>query len=132
MQALLAPIPHAGNFNVVDDVHENDPLRFTVIQDDSSSIVSAEKAIVQAQPLMAEAINDRVAAPAGRVPTTVDEALRLAIKLAVDAGEYDRVLALTNILRDARLGQAVVEATRQSLTSSPPVLNEPIEPTTVN
>jgi hypothetical protein len=33
------------------------------------------------------------------VPVTSDDALRLAIKLASDAGEYDRAGALLDILR---------------------------------
>jgi hypothetical protein len=33
------------------------------------------------------------------VPTTSDGALRLAIKLAVDAGEYERAAALLEVLR---------------------------------
>jgi hypothetical protein len=32
-------------------------------------------------------------------PTTSEEALKLAIKLAVDAGEYDRATALLEVAR---------------------------------
>ena len=69
-----------------DDVSEDDPPRFTVIQDDSSSIVSA-------QPLVTEATKERIATST-RCPTMVDEALRLAVKLAVDGGDYDGAATL--------------------------------------
>jgi hypothetical protein len=37
------------------------------------------------------------------VPTTVDEALRLAVKLAVDGGNYQCAAEVLNILRRVRL-----------------------------
>ena len=44
---------------------------------------------------------EAAAAPdeAKEVPTTSGDALRLAIKLAVDAGEYERAAALLDLLR---------------------------------
>lgn len=38
-------------------------------------------------------------AESGAVPTTVKAALRLAVKLAVDAGDFDRATALLGMLR---------------------------------
>ncbi len=37
--------------------------------------------------------------PESTAPTTADEALRLAIKLAVDAGDYDRAAALLDVAK---------------------------------
>jgi hypothetical protein len=37
----------------------------------------------------------------GHVPTTVDEALRLAVKLAVDGGNYECAAEVLNILKRA-------------------------------
>ena len=35
----------------------------------------------------------------GRVPTTVDEALRLAVKLALDGGDYERAAEVLGVLK---------------------------------
>jgi hypothetical protein len=39
------------------------------------------------------------AAASSEVPATSEDALRLAIKLAVDAGEYERAAAVLDVLR---------------------------------
>jgi hypothetical protein len=42
-----------------------------------------------------------------QVPTTSDDALRLAVKLAVDAGEFDRAAAVLDVLRHTAVGETV-------------------------
>ena len=69
-----------------------DPACFAVIRDDSSGNVSDER------PNGARAVPD-VEAVTGPAPTTADEALRLAIKLAVDAGDYERAGALLDVAK---------------------------------
>jgi hypothetical protein len=46
-------------------------------------------------------------------PATVDDAIKLAIKLAVDAGEYDRAAALLHVAR--RASQPASEAPLDSV-----------------
>ncbi len=49
--------------------------------------------------LVDEGPTRRAAARADRSPTSSDEALKLAIKLAVDAGEYERAAALLDVAK---------------------------------
>jgi hypothetical protein len=63
-----------------------------VQHDDSSRIVTAH----EARPYGA---SDGVDLRRPSVPTSVDDALRLAIRLAVEAGDYDRAAALLAIAR---------------------------------
>jgi len=44
-------------------------------------------------------VTARDAVAVGPTPTTSDEALKLAIKLAVDAGEYERAAALLDVVK---------------------------------
>ncbi len=46
----------------------------------------------------ATSVEARTARPAD-APTSVDDALRLAIKLAVDGGDYDRAAALLDVAK---------------------------------
>jgi hypothetical protein len=69
-----------------DDDH--DPLGFTVLQDDSSRNVTKQD--VECNGL------------AQQVPTSSEGALRLAINLAIDAGEYDRAAAILDVLKRTR------------------------------
>jgi hypothetical protein len=61
-----------------------------VRQDDSSRSVTGNRA---------EGIESAAAVP--EVPSTSDAALRLAVKLAVDAGEYERAAAIVEVLMRA-------------------------------
>jgi hypothetical protein len=81
-----------------------DPACFTVRQDDSSRNVTEKCAVckgpdsvplVEIHPQVGEAIDSRDPAP-----TTSGQALHLAIKLAVDAGEYEQAAALLDIARN--------------------------------
>ena len=68
---------------------------FTVRQDDSSGNVRR---------LCAEctgSLPSSRSAASLEVPATSEEALRLAIKLAVDAGEYERAAGVLDVLRRA-------------------------------
>jgi hypothetical protein len=69
-----------------------DPACFTVPQDDSSGNVT---------PARAECTHasEGVDASPKVAPMSADEALRLAIKLAVDAGDYERAAALLSVLK---------------------------------
>jgi hypothetical protein len=76
---------------------------FTVIQNDSSRKVTDKRAECNApdsvprpeiHPQVGASVDARYAAP-----TTSGEALHLAIKLAVDAGEYEQAAALLDVAR---------------------------------
>jgi hypothetical protein len=45
-----------------------------------------------------------------RVPVTSDDALRLAVKLAVDAGEYERAAGVLDELRRTSTGRLSVQS----------------------
>jgi hypothetical protein len=62
-----------------------------------------------------EQLGARGDAAGPEVPTTSDEALRLAVKLAIDAGEYDRAAAVVDLLRrtSARGTVTSIAATRE-------------------
>ncbi len=83
-----------------------DPACFTVIRDDSSGNVS------DGGPNGARAGRD-VEAVTGPASMTADEALRLAIKLAVDAGDHERAGALPD----------VAKRTTQNVASVTPLLS---------
>jgi hypothetical protein len=69
-----------------------DPACFTVPRNDSSGNVT---------PARAECTHasEGAGAPPKQAPMSADEALRLAIKLAVDAGDYERAAALFSVLK---------------------------------
>jgi hypothetical protein len=71
----------------------SDPACITVHSDDSSRSVT-EKAVEYTEPP-----NPGQGVGGSQVPTTSDDALRLAVKLAVDAGEFDRAAAVLDVLR---------------------------------
>ena len=73
---------------------DRDPRCFTVRRDDSSGNVTETGAECTCA--------SRVAASSSeRIPTSVDDALRLAIKLVIDAKDYDRAGALLEMLKRA-------------------------------
>ena len=78
--------------------HDRDSACFTVRQDDSSRNVTEKH--VEGKDILPPA--ETAASP--QVPATSDGALRLAIKLAVDAGEYERAGALLDVLSTPRRG----------------------------
>jgi hypothetical protein len=82
---------------------DRDSARFTVIQNDSSRKVTDKRVDckgpdsvppLEIHPEVATAVDARSSAP-----TTSGEALHLAIKLAVDAGEYERAAALLEVAK---------------------------------
>jgi hypothetical protein len=72
---------------------DRDPACFTVLQDDSSRKVTGN----DAECTGSSTVPETTARSQG--PVTSDEALRLAVKLAVDEGDLDRVAALVEVLR---------------------------------
>jgi hypothetical protein len=68
---------------------DRDLPRLPLLPDDSSRNVTA-KAAEYSEPRVADH-----QAP----PTTTDDAIKLAIKLAVDAGEYERAAALLDVAK---------------------------------
>jgi hypothetical protein len=80
---------------------DRDPACFTVRQDDSSRIVTRESAECTCG---ASGSKHRTSA----VPANADEALRLAIKLAVDAGEFERASALLEVINSTVPKEATV------------------------
>ena len=79
-----------------------DPACFMGIRDDSSGNVTDERPNGEGAGRDVEAIT-------GPAPMTADEALRLAIKLAVDAGDYERAGALLDVAK--RTTQKVASVT---------------------
>jgi hypothetical protein len=87
------------------DVEEGDRDQacFPVHRDDSSRNVTA----MSAEPTASRDVGwdgaeNRARPPDFKcepAPTTIDDALRLAIRLAVDAGEYDRAVTLIDLAR---------------------------------
>jgi hypothetical protein len=84
-----------------------DPACFTLRQDESSPSVT-EKRAVRTDPRgpVGACARSQVApeveltsSPREAPPTTSDDALRLAIKLAVDAGEYHRASELLDVAK---------------------------------
>jgi hypothetical protein len=65
---------------------------FTARQDDSSPIVTEKRAERNDPAAM-------LASGSAHTPMTSDEALRLAIKVAVDAGDYDRATMLIDVAK---------------------------------
>src|SRR5260370_42502046 len=74
---------------------DRDPPCITVRRDDSSRNVPAPRAGCPCSSRAAESLSN------GLSPTSTspDDALRLAIKVALDAGDYDRTSTLLEILR---------------------------------
>jgi hypothetical protein len=70
---------------------DRDSPCFPVRQDDSSRNVTEERA----------ECNPPGAAHAEPSPSTSDDAIKMAIKLAVDAGEYERAAALLDVAKRA-------------------------------
>jgi hypothetical protein len=68
-----------------------DPACFTALQNDSSGIVND----VRAECITAVGERDRAART---IPAAVESALRIAIKLAVEAGEYGCAKALLQLI----------------------------------
>ncbi len=72
-----------------DEIGDNvvcDPACFTVHQDESSRNVASETEVMMTRSPM---------------PTSSDEAIRLAIKMAVGAGEFERATMLIGVLKNA-------------------------------
>ena len=74
---------------------ESDLAWFSVLPDDSSRIVTGNGAACA----VANCCGDGPGVKARREPMNADEAVRLAVKLAVDAGEYEKAAALVEVLR---------------------------------
>ena len=97
-ESLRQDAPHEGRRD-----SDPDPPCFTVRRDDSSRNVTDED----------EEYNETIAAPAPirqrplALPVTSDEALRLAIKLAIDENEFERARELLDIL-DRKSASATV------------------------
>jgi hypothetical protein len=72
-----------------DATPDRDPPCFPVSPDDSSRIVTAKRA----------ECNPAGEAPAEPPPATSEDAIKVAIKLAVDAGEYERAAALLDVAK---------------------------------
>lgn len=85
-EALRHDAPHRAG-----EDPDRDPPCFTVLQDDSSRNVTEN--VVEC--MQFEPVSNVPPEP----PAASDDALRLAIKLAVDAGEYDRASGLLDVLR---------------------------------
>jgi hypothetical protein len=85
---------------------DHDPACFTVHRDDSSRNVTAESGErADSRDVAGDAAPNGIGSVDARgalVPTTSDEALRLAIKLAVNAGEYERAAALLEVAKRTR------------------------------
>jgi hypothetical protein len=82
---------------------DRDPGCFSLLQDDSSRNVT-EKPVEHTDLCdLGGGAPEHEVGPAddrgARAPTTSDQALRLAIKLAVDAGEYERAATLVEVAR---------------------------------
>jgi hypothetical protein len=95
---VAAPCTHHDSVTI-----DRDPACFTVIQNDSSRKVTEKRAEcmgpdsipqVEIHPQVATAVDAQSVAP-----TTSGEALHLAIKLAVDSGEYERAAALLEVAK---------------------------------
>ncbi len=71
------------------DGGDRDPRGLPLLPDDSSRNVTAKAA----------ECNEASASPSEPSPTTCDDAIKLAIKLAVDAGEYERAAALLEVAK---------------------------------
>jgi hypothetical protein len=71
---------------------DRDPACFTVRQDDSSGNVTETGAECTCASRVAEPRSEQA-------PASVDEALRLTIKLAIDAEDYDRASAVLEVLK---------------------------------
>jgi hypothetical protein len=93
-----------------------DSACFTVIQNDSSRKVTEKRAdcketdsvpLLEIHPQVGPSVDACYAAP-----TTSGEALHLAIKLAVDAGEYEQAAALLDVARST-----TAEAGPQEMTA---------------
>jgi hypothetical protein len=74
---------------------ESDLAWFSVLPDDSSRIVTGN-GVASAG---ANFGGDGLGVNGGREPMSADKAVRLAVKLAVDAGEYEKAAALVEVLR---------------------------------
>jgi hypothetical protein len=80
---------------------------FPVLSDDSSGNVTEKRAERSDPPLAAETdarrqVRPEVEPPTAErepSPTTSDDAIKVAIKLAIDAGEYDRAAALLDVVK---------------------------------
>ena len=72
---------------------KSDHACFSVPSDDSSGIVTEKRAECTDRETGEQAAAER------EVPRTSDDALRLAIKLAIDAGEYERAAVVLGELR---------------------------------
>jgi hypothetical protein len=83
-------------------------------QDDSSGNVTAKNGErSDARDVAGEVVRREVRPADARgalAPTTSDEALRLAIKLAVDAGQYERAASLIEVARRTTAKPASVTA----------------------
>jgi hypothetical protein len=93
---------------------DRDPGCFSLLQDDSSRNVT-EKPVEHTDLCdLGGGAPEHEVGPAddrgARAPTTSDQALRLAIKLAVDAGEYERAATLIDAARRTTAKPASVTA----------------------
>ena len=87
----------------VGNVTPHDPPCFTVLRDDSSRNVVEKHVEYKQLGLSLPPIPNT----SPQAPLTSDDALRLAIKLAIDAGEYERAGTVLDILRRATASAAV-------------------------
>jgi hypothetical protein len=101
---------------------DRDPGCFSLLQDDSSRNVTAKSAERTDARDPAGGSPERVVGPAddrgAHAPTTSDQALRLAIKLAVDAGEYERAATLVEVAR--RMATKPARVTTLAVAREPP------------
>ena len=74
---------------------DRDPACSSVLQDDSSRKVTGNDAECTGLSTVPETV------ARSQIPATSDEALRLAVKLAVDEGDFDKVAALVEVLRSS-------------------------------
>jgi hypothetical protein len=76
---------------------DRDPPCFTVRHDDSSRNVTETRAECMCAPPAAETLSKEQPQPC----TSADGALRFAIKVAIDAEDYERASALLDVLKRA-------------------------------
>jgi hypothetical protein len=99
-EALRDVVPHERS-----DVSDHDLRCFTVLHDDSSRIVMELGAECK------DANPETNRAPGRKLdglPMTSDDALRLAIKLAVDAGDFERAIALLEVAKRVATRTAII------------------------
>ena len=100
---------------------DRDPACFSLLQDDSSRNVTENSAERTDARDPAGGSPEHEVEPidqGAHAPTTSDEALRLAIKLAVDAGEYERAATLVEVAR--RMATKPARVTTLAVAREPP------------